>query len=210
MAKFCSKCGTMMEDDMMFCANCGAKSEDVAPVENCAQTPAAGIGKIDPMAIIKGTADAKLNWIVALAAQVLAVLLFLLPIVRAKASAFGMSYAENAGMFKALGDDMGPVAVPIIFLIITVLAIVFMALPLIQKTELNPINAAVMLCAQAIFFITNIIMVLVINGKAREMSEGMMTAGFSFWGWLYLIFALVALFLVGRIVYANKDSLLKK
>ena len=67
-----------------------------------------------------------------------------------------------------------------------------------------------MLCAQAIFFITNIIMVLVINGKAREMSEGMMTAGFSFWGWLYLIFALVALFLVGRIVYANKDSLLKK
>lgn len=210
MAKFCSKCGTQMEDDMVFCANCGAKSEDVAPVEYPTQTPASNFGKIDPMAIIKGTADAKLNWIVALAAQVLAVLLFLLPIVRAKASAFGMSYAENAGMFKALGDDMGPVAVPIIFFIITLLAIVFMALPFIQKTELNPINAAVMFGAQALFFITNIIMVLVINGKARSMSEGMMTAGFSFWGWLYLIFALVALFLVGRIVYANKDRLLNK
>lgn len=208
MSKFCSKCGTQLADDLMFCGNCGAKvGEAAAPVQ-----ASAGMGKIDPMAIVKGTAEPKMNWIVALAAQVLAILLFFLPIVSAKMSAYGMSQSESMTMFKAC-EDIAPVALPIIFLIIAIAAVAFMALPLIQKTELKAMNALVMLVAQAAFFVINIIMVIIISGKVNDMMGGFgadVSVGFSFAGWLYLIFAALAMFLVGRIVYANKDQIMKK
>lgn len=209
MSKFCSKCGTQLEDDLMFCGNCGAKVGDAAPAQ--VGTPvqtSGGMGNIDPMAIIKGTAEPKMNWIVALVAQVLAIILFFLPIVKAKVSAYGYSQSDSTGMFKAC-EEIAPVAVPIIFLILAIAAVAFMALPLIQKAELKVINALAMLIGQAAFFITNIIMVIVIGSKVKDMMGGYadVTVGFSFAGWLYLIFSALAIFLVGRIVYQNKDEL---
>ena len=75
MAKFCSKCGAQMDDNLMFCGNCGAQ-QGGAPV---ATAPAASpLANVDYKGILTGKADEKTNWLAALALPVLSLILFLL------------------------------------------------------------------------------------------------------------------------------------
>ena len=218
MSKFCSKCGTELADDLMFCGNCGAKVGEAAPTAY-AQAPASTMGKIDPMAIVKGTAEPKMNWIVALAAQVLAIILFFLPILSFNAPSYIKEAAGDEfpgpkglfGMSSYLSGEAGlgtSVVFPIIGLIIVLAAVAFMALPLIQKTELNPIGALAVVVAQLIFFIGNIITVACYSSKVADSTGDFMKVGFNFGGWIYIIFSVVALYFAGMIVFRNKDSLL--
>ncbi len=221
MAKFCSKCGTQMEDNMMFCANCGNRVDGGVPVGAPAQASMMGGSKPDIVAILKGKADQKTNWLVALVAQVLPILLFLLPIlsfsIPASLRAFASDEMPGPMNFFAMSSYMtnemdinATVVFPIIGLILAIGAGVYMALPFIQKTEFNPMGAFVMLCGQAIFFIGNVITVMVYSGKVSDLSMGMVKTVFNFGGWMYILFSLVALYFVGMIVFYNKDKLLKK
>lgn len=74
MAKFCNACGTQTDDMMRFCPACGAAFDDAAPVE-AAATP-------DLTGTLVKKDNKKTFWLAAIVAQILCVILFLLPTVK--------------------------------------------------------------------------------------------------------------------------------
>ena len=204
MAKFCSNCGAQMDDNLMFCGNCGAKVDaaPAAPVASNVPTAAtpAPVGNIDFMGILKGTADAKTNWIAALVMQVLSAVLFLVPL-------FGTGKGNDElytifGFFGEMKDVSDvPIGIWCIMLFVAVcISIVYMAIPVIKNTRFVPAAALVMTITQAIFFLANFIFLVTITGEKG--------CGVTFGFWAYLIVTLAALFFVGRIVVANKKELI--
>ena len=209
MAKFCSNCGAQMDDNLMFCGNCGAKVDaaPAAPVASNVPTAAtpAPVGNIDFMGILKGTADAKTNWIAALVMQVLSAVLFLVPL-------FGMGkgndelytifglFGDMKDIFARIGYDVGFGIWCTMLFVAVCISIVYMAIPVIKNTRLVPAAALVMTITQAVFFLANFIFLVTLTGEKN--------CGVTFGFWAYLIVTLAALFFVGRIVVANKKELI--
>ena len=200
MAKFCSNCGAQMEDNLMFCGNCGAKA-DAAPVAAAPVAPVAApattapaAGSIDFMGILKGTADAKTNWIAALIMQVLSTILFLVPLF-----AYGKGKSkETITIFKTFQESNGLGSWVIVMFVVVILAMLYMAIPVIRNTRLVPSAALVMAVTQAAFFLSNFIFVVKVTSNTG--------IGVTFGFWAYLILSLAALFFVGRIIVANKNE----
>ena len=208
MAKFCSKCGAQMDDNLMFCGNCGASANAQAPAR-----PAGPTSNIDVMAILKGKADPKTNWIVALLLQVISTIFFILPIFRTKTHVDATRYSKEVNevdSFGVLSEDwfkeMGVKAFTIVMLIMAVAAIIYMLAPVLRKTELNPAAAVAVLVTQATIYLS-ILFYGIAQSESEKFDGGYYKAGFSVAGWFYIILGAIALFAIVRVVYEHRKKL---
>lgn len=212
MSKFCSNCGTQMDDNLMFCGNCGAKAAD-QPVAAPVAPKAAPSGGFDFLGILTGKADAKLNWLVALAFQVLSLTLFVLPIFRIRFKYFATADRpvdvdrEAWSFFNERFDGTGYRVFPVILLIFALVAIGYMLLPIIMKKDLNPAAAVSVLLTQGVIYLSTLFYGIEISDSERTLYS-VYNKGFSIWGWFYLIIGSVALFLIGRVVFQNIKKLI--
>ncbi|MBR3972164.1 MAG: zinc ribbon domain-containing protein [Ruminococcus sp.] len=310
MARFCASCGNKIEDGLMFCTACGARvetavSQEVPVAQEAVYQPEVSTEAVAeytytseqvPAPDFTGTLvkkdSKKQMWLVAIVAQLLCILLFLMPTIRFKVtvpgdvasemgsssisnmlgSGFGQKnardfddydygdydFGENEGQaigaskasdmdvlkgnFKYMNvvDMFSTEVYHTVLLLAVIIALALMIYPVIKKKELDPVYALYMLAAQAVFFIYNIIMLLVINGKPVSMIkkaakmicvEGIDSYrstinaaidklcdtikdfykfGFSVWGWIYIAVSVIAIGVLGKIVYDNKAVLFSK
>jgi len=203
MAKFCSKCGAQMDDNLMFCGNCGAKAD--APAAQAAPqnyAPAARpASNIDFVGIITGKTDAKTNWIAAIVMQVLSAILFFLPMVR-----WGKGdNKETYGLFKQLfnGEENCMKVWILVMMIAVFVSIVYMMVPLFRNTRLVPAAALLTAVTQFMFFFSTFLCVLKLVGDADDAGA---KVGTTFGFWAFVIVSALSLFATIRIVVANKKE----
>ena len=134
---FCGKCGTKIEEGLKFCPNCGAPAE--APTEQQAQqtqqtyqqaAPNTGTAQPEPKDVTSmfDPADIEKNKAMGL----LAYILFFIPLLAAKDSAFAKFHA-NQGFVLFLGfiassvlwiiPILGWIAAPVVYIVAIVLSI---------------------------------------------------------------------------------------
>ena len=216
MAKFCGNCGAQMDDNLMFCGNCGARAggQPAAPVNQAAPTPAVApapaatpFANIDYKGVLTGKTDEKTNWIVALGLQVLAIIMFLLPIFGTKIKIGSEKEVENWNLLSDNYKDSGFRAFPTVLLILAIAAVIYMLLPIIQKKAFNPVAPVVMLVAQAGLYLGTVFYGFSIHEK-EKIEDFTMRTGLNAGGWIYVVIGAVALFAVGRIVYNNRKQLI--
>lgn len=203
MAKFCSKCGAQMDDNLMFCGNCGAQ-QGVAPV---ATAPAASpLANVDYKGILTGKADEKTNWLAALALQVLSLILFLLPIFSSKVKMGSNKETDTWGFFGDYFEDTGLRAFPLVLFIVAIAAVIYMLVPVLKKTQFNYAAALVMFVAQTQLWLGTLFLGIKFTDKMGE-GDYVARSGLSVAGIIYLVIGAVAIFAVGRLVYMNRKKL---
>lgn len=200
MAKFCSKCGAQMDDNLMFCGNCGAQQgAPAAPV-------AKPLGNLDYMGILKGSADEKTNWLAALALQVLSLILFILPIFSSKVKYGSNKETDSWGIFSDNYEDSGLRILPLILFIVAIAAVIYMLVPVLKKTQFTYSAALVMFVAQTQLWLGMLIYGLKISDSQKQ-GDYSYRVGLSVGGWFYVIIGAVAIFAIGRLVFMNRKKL---
>ncbi|MBR3972160.1 MAG: zinc ribbon domain-containing protein [Ruminococcus sp.] len=204
MAKFCSKCGAQMDDNLMFCGNCGAQQGAAAPA---ATAPAAApFANLDYKGILTGKTDEKTNWLVALALQVLSLILFLLPIFSSKVKFGDNKEVDTWGFFGDHFEDSGLRAFPLVLFIVAIAAVIYMLVPVLKKTQFNYAAALVMFVAQTQLWLGTLFLGIKFTDKMGE-GDYVAKSGLSVAGIIYLVIGAVAIFAVGRLVFQNRKKL---
>ncbi|MBE6737461.1 MAG: zinc ribbon domain-containing protein [Ruminococcaceae bacterium] len=210
MAKFCSKCGAQMDDNLMFCGNCGAKADaQPAPVT----APVKKAGGFDIVGILTGKGDEFINWIVTLGFQALTLILFFLPLFRTKVKTFATGYSpahtdrDNWGFLNEKYENTGLRAFVIILIIYAILLIGYTLLPILMKKKVNLIGAIALFVVQSTMYLSVIFYTLKI-GDVERSAYGVYKIGIGVWGWFYLFTGAAALYLLVVNVLQKKKELI--
>lgn len=181
MARFCGKCGAPIDDNATFCGNCGNQISQ-SPIVNHFSTTVTD----------KSYGSA---WLTILL-QIICPILFFLPTI--KVGAFGI---EQSYSILDQVTDAGYSAIHIILLILFFGAVIFMALPLIQKKPVQKLHITIMSVMTVLFFVANIITYFVIGNAVKKRGYGIVDYHLTAWGWFYIIVSILA---VIRIVWMMK------
>lgn len=208
MAKFCSKCGAQMDDNLMFCGNCGAKADaQPAPVT----APVKKAGGFDFVGILLGKGNEFINWIITLGFQALTLILFFLPLFRVvsktKATAYTPKYVnrESWGFLNERYEDQGVRIFAVLLIIYGFLMIGYILLSLLMKKKVNPVAGIAMFIIQSTMYLSVFFYTLKI-GDVERSAYGVYKVGIGFCGWLYLFIGAAALyFLVVNILQKKKE-----
>ncbi len=212
MAKFCSKCGAQMDDNLMFCGNCGAKA-DAQPVAAPVTAPVKKAGGLDFVGILTGKGNEFINWIVTLGFQALTIILFFLPLFRTMYKVKATAYTPKSvnrdswGFLNEKYEGTGVRIFAVLLIIYGLLMVGYILISLLMKHKVNPVAGIAMFIIQSTMYLSVLFYTFKI-GDVERTEFFVSKIGIGFCGWLYLFTGAAALYFLVVNILAKKKELI--
>lgn len=196
MAKFCSQCGTPLADGLSFCTQCGAKQENGVPQTGFQPAPRTPAAPSPVVQVLTGKVTEGKTAFLLLGEQLLALLLFFLPIMKTSYGSESTMYS----VFTFLSTGNNTSAIHVILLMALIVSMGLFLLPWakanglqLQKPILSDkVLPLLLFGASVALFITNIVTFILASSQSASYSYFSVSVGLSVWGIFYIIVTVLA------------------